>query len=135
MLPILENSLCGRCLAICCHYVTVEIDKPRSSRMRDDIRWYLLHEGVTLLIDRDRWMVKLPTRCRALSEDNACTIYDHRPEACREYSTEACDYHTAYEGWETDYIEIESVEEFDKYLKCRKRKRPSNPVTGKKAKR
>ena len=103
--------------------------------MRDDIRWHLLHEGVTLLISADRWMVKFPTRCRALSPDNTCSMYDRRPKACREYSTDDCDYHTEYEGWETDYAEIESVEAFDAYWLSRKRKSASprrNPGHAKK---
>jgi len=122
MLPILPESLCERCLAICCKYITVEIDKPRTKRAFDDIRWYLLHEGVTLLIDKDRWMVKFPTTCTALNEDNVCTIYENRPATCREYKTDNCDYYTEYEGWETDFVEIETAEEFDRYLKSKKKK-------------
>ncbi|MFB3786588.1 MAG: YkgJ family cysteine cluster protein [bacterium] len=125
MLPIMNESLCGRCTGLCCHYITVEIDKPRTQRNHDDIRWYLLHEGITLLISQDRWLVKLPTRCQALSNDFRCGIYETRPETCREYSTDNCDYFTAYEGWGIDYVEIETPEEYEKYLAARKRKRPA----------
>jgi len=119
----MNESLCDRCTGLCCHYITVEIDKPRTRRNHDDIRWYLLHEGITLLIARDRWLVKLPTRCRALTADCRCGIYETRPQTCREYSTENCDYYTAYEGWDMDYVEIENPEAYDKYLAQRKRKR------------
>lgn len=123
MLPILNESLCDRCIAICCQYITLEIDKPRSKRSYDDIRWYLLHEGITLLIENDRWMVKVPTRCTKLSADNKCTIYETRPHTCREYSTENCDYHTEYEGWDTEYVEIETPEDLELYLEKRRQKR------------
>ncbi len=126
MLPILTDSLCDRCIALCCKYITIEIDKPRTKREKDDVRWYLLHEGVTLLVDKDRWMVKCPTRCSALSDDDKCTIYDNRPQTCREYDTKNCDFYTAYEGWETEYIEIETVEAFEKYLNSKKKKRASS---------
>ena len=118
-----NDALCARCLGLCCRYITIEIDKPRTKREKDDVRWYLLHEGVTLLITPDRWMVKVPARCSALTEENVCGIYPDRPQACREYSTENCDYYTEYEGWDTDYIEIETVEAFETYLKSRSRKR------------
>lgn len=122
-LPILHSCLCERCIGLCCHYITIEVDKPTNKRMRDDIRWYLLHTGVTLLITRDRWSVKVPTRCMALGDDNHCTIYETRPQACREYSTENCDYHTVFEGWGTDYVEIETPAEFDLYISQHRRRR------------
>ncbi len=108
-----EDSLCSKCGAICCHYITVEIDKPTNKRARDDIRWYLLHEGVTLLIEEDRWLVKFPTRCRDLAKDGSCSIYENRPITCQEYSSDNCDYHTEYEGWETNHIELDTPEAFE----------------------
>ncbi len=121
MLPI-QPTLCDRCTALCCQYITVEIDKPTTKRQHDDVRWYLLHEGITILIEKGRWLIKFPTRCRELTENGQCSIYETRPKTCREYSTENCDYYTAYENWDTDYIEINTPEEYEKYLESRKRK-------------
>ncbi len=136
MSTIPNGSLCNRCLALCCQYITIEIDKPNTKRRKDDVRWYLLHEGITLLISDGRWLIKVPTVCTALNnEDSSCSIYDDRPQTCREYTTENCDYFTAYEGWETDYVEIETPEEFEKYLESRKRKRKSNGNTSRKKSR
>ncbi len=126
-LPTIDpDHLCARCMALCCRYVTIEIDKPTTKRDKDDVRWYLLHEGITLLIEDGRWMVKFPSRCSALTEDNTCSIYENRPQTCREYTTENCDYYTAYEGWDTKYTEIETPEEYDKYLQSRSRKKKSS---------
>lgn len=125
-LPILPQNLCERCVALCCRYVTVEIDKPRTKRQKDDVRWYLLHEGVTVIIEKSRWHVKFPSKCVALQEDNSCGIYDNRPMTCRDYTTDNCDYHSEYEGWERDYIEIETLAEFDQYLESKKRKPKKN---------
>lgn len=121
-LPILSESLCQKCIALCCRYITVEIDKPTTKRQKDDVRWYLLHEGITIIIEKSRWHVKFPTKCTALQDDNSCGIYENRPATCREYSTDNCDYHSVFGDWEQDYIEIETVEEFDAYLESRKRK-------------
>lgn len=118
-----QENLCDRCTAICCKYITLEIDKPTTKRNHDDIRWYLLHEGITLLIEKGRWLIKVPTVCAALDEKGRCTIYETRPQTCREYSTENCDYHTEYENWETEYIEVETPEEYDQYLENKKRKK------------
>ncbi len=122
-LPILGDTLCAKCVGLCCKYITIEIDKPSNKRERDDIRWYLLHEGITLLVEDGRWMVKVPTTCTALGENNECTIYEDRPQACREYSTDNCDYHSVFGDWDTDYLEIETAEEFEKYLEREKRKK------------
>ncbi len=129
-----NDTLCSRCMALCCHYITIEIDKPTSKRRKDDVRWYLLHEGITLLVTSDRWLIKVPTRCTELNEDYTCNIYENRPLTCREYTTENCDYYTAYENWDRDYVEIETPEEFEKFLESRKRKRRSGRTT-KKAKK
>lgn len=131
MLPI-QESLCDRCASLCCKYITLEIDKPATKRQHDDVRWYLLHEGITLLIEKGRWLIKVPTRCAALNEDGLCSIYENRPKTCREYSTENCDYYTEYENWDTDYAEIESPEDYDKYLQSRKRKNSKKEKNGKK---
>lgn len=117
-----DGSLCAQCTALCCHYITVDIDEPLTNQARDDVRWYLLHEGVTLLIEKDRWLLQIATTCRHLQKDHRCGIYEKRPKTCKNYSTENCDYHTIHEGWETDYLEIKSAEEFDAYLKEERRK-------------
>lgn len=122
-LPVAGDGLCARCVGLCCNYITIDIDKPTNRRMRDDIRWYLLHEGVTLMVTGDRWSLKVPTRCMALGENSECTIYENRPATCREYSTENCDFHTVFEGWDTDYVEMETPEQFDTYLDARRKRR------------
>lgn len=125
-LPILSECLCHKCVGLCCNYITIRIDAPTNKRERDDIRWYLLHEGITILITDEDWQVKVPTRCEKLGSQNECTIYETRPQTCRDYSTDSCDYHSVFLNWDTDYKEIETVEAFDLYLdkqaKSKKRK-------------
>ncbi len=122
-LNVLQGTLCDKCVGLCCNYITIRIDKPTTKREKDDIRWYLLHEGITILIADDDWQVKVPTPCEKLGMKNECTIYETRPETCREYSTDNCDFHTVFEGWGTDYIEIETPEAFADYLEKKKKSR------------
>jgi Fe-S-cluster containining protein len=131
----MNDTLCDRCMALCCHYITIEIDKPTSKRRKDDVRWYLLHEGITLLISQGRWLIKVPTRCSELTDECRCGIYEDRPIMCNEYTTENCDYFTEYEGWEADYLEIETVAEYEHYLESRKRKRTSPKTSARKTSR
>jgi uncharacterized protein len=117
------ESICDKCPAICCHYITIEIDKPSGKRQHDDVRWYLLHEGITLLIEKGRYMIKAPTPCRELTPENRCGIYEKRPKTCRDYSTDNCDYHSEFGDWETEYVELESPEAYDAYRESKKRKK------------
>lgn len=93
-LPILNNLVdpkCGSCTALCCRYFALEIDKPRSERDFDDLRWYLLHEKVSIFVDDGTWFLNVQTPCKALGPDNLCTIYETRPSICREYKNDFCD--------------------------------------------
>ncbi|MBN2325850.1 MAG: YkgJ family cysteine cluster protein [Candidatus Omnitrophica bacterium] len=128
-----QENLCDRCTGLCCKYITLEIDKPTTKRNHDDVRWYLLHEGITLLIEKGRWLIKVPTVCTALDKKGRCTIYEARPKTCREYSTENCDFYTEYENWETEYIEVETPEEYEKYLESRKRKKKAKAAKASKS--
>lgn len=122
-LPVLNESVCNRCTGLCCTYVTVEIDKPRSKRAKDDCRWYLLHAGVTIIVEDGNWHVKFPSRCDMLNDDNTCKIYEDRPKTCRDYANDNCDYYSEYEGWERNYIELESADDLVNYFESRKRKK------------
>ncbi len=78
----------------CCHYIALEIGRPTSKKDYDDLLWYLLHDGVSIYVDRaGRWFVQFDTTCRALTEDERCGIYAERPQICREYRIESCVRH------------------------------------------
>ena len=86
------SILCEHCAGACCRYLALPLDKPTSRRDYDDIRWYLMHEGVTVFVEDGDWYIQHQTRCKNLGADNRCTIYTTRPEICREYEPDACDY-------------------------------------------
>jgi uncharacterized protein len=115
-----KENLCTKCPALCCHYITVEIDKPTNKRERDDLRWYLLHEGISLLIEEERWLLQCTTKCIHLQDDHQCGIYETRPETCRIYSNKNCDYHTLFLDWDTEYILIDTYEQFEEYRQKQK---------------
>ena len=75
----------------CCRYVTIPIERPRSQRDFDNIRWYVLHRNVSVLCDWEgSWMVQFDTPCDWL-KGGRCSHYKHRPEVCREYDPAECE--------------------------------------------
>lgn len=88
--------LCEFCTAKCCRYFALPIETPTTRADFDFIRWYLLHEAATVFIEDDTWYLLVHTVCKHLRPDNLCGIYDTRPEICREYSTDNCEYEDGF---------------------------------------
>lgn len=103
------NVLCEHCTAECCHYVALPIDEPETRRDFDDIRWYLMHEGVIVFVEDGDWYVQFRTRCRNLRADFKCGVYETRPEICREYKAGECDYAGGDYSYDHLFTEPEQV--------------------------
>jgi Fe-S-cluster containining protein len=88
------HSNCARCTALCCHYVSTEIDAPTSRRDFDVIRWYLMHPGVRVYCEElnGSWFVQFMSRCSNLLPDNRCGIYETRPQICRDLDANECEF-------------------------------------------
>ena len=84
--------LCEFCGAKCCRYFALPIDKPKGRREFDFMRWYLLHEKATVFLDDDNWFLLVHAKCKMLRDDNLCAIYETRPNICRDYKTDKCEY-------------------------------------------
>lgn len=109
------ESDCDHCDARCCRYIATEIDRPRSKRDYDHIRWFLLHRNVAVYVDRSgQWFVEFRTPCRELQADHRCRSYARRPDICRKHNTgdEKCERDEA-----TPYrMCFNSAGQFEKYL-------------------
>ncbi len=86
-----EKSKCGSCIALCCRYFALEVDRPTVPADFENLRWYLLHERVNVFVEGRRWYIQIFSKCQALGSDNRCTIYETRPAICREYDNDVCD--------------------------------------------
>ena len=91
-LEILGSVLCEHCPAACCRYVALPLDRPRSVGDYDDIRWYVMHEGMSVFVEDGDWYVQVQARCKNLQADNLCGIYQSRPRICANYEAGDCDY-------------------------------------------
>jgi Fe-S-cluster containining protein len=106
------SVLCEHCTATCCRYLALPIDKPTSRRDYDDIRWYLMHDGVTVFVEDGDWYIQYRTTCKMLGGDNLCTVYETRPEICREYEADGCDYAGGSYGYDHHFTHAKQIEAF-----------------------
>jgi uncharacterized protein len=96
--------LCDHCPAKCCRYFALPIDTPTSRKDFEYLRWYLLHDKASVFTEDGTWYLLVHTVCQHLGEDHRCGIYETRPQICRDYSTDKCEYEDewCYEHyWET----------------------------------
>ena len=84
--------LCEHCPAKCCRYFALPIDAPTELTDFEYIRWFLLHEHATVFVEEETWYLLVHTTCKHLQPDNRCGIYTTRPQICRDYSTDNCEY-------------------------------------------
>ena len=106
------SILCEHCAAACCRYIALPIDKPSTKRDYDDMRWYVMHEGVTVFVEDGDWYVQYQTRCKNLGADNLCGVYETRPEICRDYSAGECDYSGGSYDYDHFFTHSKQIEEF-----------------------
>ena len=85
-------NLCEYCTAKCCKYFALPIEAPKTEQDFDYIRWYLLHQHASVFIEDGIWYLLVHTVCKHLQDDHRCGIYETRPQICREYTTEDCEY-------------------------------------------
>jgi len=106
------STLCEHCTAVCCRYIALPIDKPTKAGDYDDMRWYLMHEGVTVFVEDGDWYIQYQARCKSLGPDNLCRIYDTRPKICREYGPDSCDYAGGSYGYDHLFTHPKQIEEY-----------------------
>lgn len=86
------ENLCDHCTAKCCRYYALPIDEPTSWGDFDHMRWFLMHGKAALFVEDEQWFLMVYADCQHLLPNNLCGIYHDRPQICRSYSTENCEY-------------------------------------------
>lgn len=121
----LTKEVCIACAAKCCSSIAIEIESPTTEEFRQYIRWYLAHKDVSIFVEDGEWFVEFHTVCEQLDSDNACGIYNKRPDMCKEYGyDDDGDINCHISQYPFDYEhEFRSLEEFDEYLAEETRKR------------
>jgi uncharacterized protein len=119
-----RTDYCEGCESRCCKYFTVPLDVPEDADDFDALKWYILHEGVSIYIDDDGdWYVNFVSRCRALGADGLCKVYDDRPEICRTHDYDVCEKDdTPYDFREHFFTVGDLMDYAKKVLKPKKKK-------------
>jgi Fe-S-cluster containining protein len=103
--------LCDYCTAKCCRYFALPIETPTEMKDFQFIRWYLLHGQASVFTEDDDWYLLMHTQCKHLGEDNLCQIYETRPQICRDYTIDSCEYEDDW-TYEKYFETAEQVEEY-----------------------
>jgi Fe-S-cluster containining protein len=113
-----QSPPCHRCTARCCKYVALEIDRPTTPKDYDQVRWFLLHEGIVVWVQEGDWYLEMQSRCRHLQPDNSCGIYETRPDLCREYGLPELGGPCEFFSDGTEYeLYFDSAEKFEAWMK------------------
>ena len=87
------ETKCGYCTnSKCCTYITQEIETPRSKYDFDHLLWQLSHRNVQAYKDEDGWFLLIDNPCTHLQPGGRCGIYERRPQVCRQYSNDYCEF-------------------------------------------
>ncbi len=84
--------LCQYCTARCCRYIALPIDTPTEWSQFDYMRWFLMHGRIALFVDGKTWYLMVFADCNHLQGNGMCGTYETRPQICRDYSTDNCEY-------------------------------------------
>lgn len=108
-----DANLCEYCTAKCCSYIALPIDTPVERADFDNLRWYIMHGhgSINVFVEGKQWYLMVHEVCRHLLPDNRCGTYETRPQICRDYHTDACEYS---DDWVYDMI-FETPEQIWEY--------------------
>ena len=70
-------------------------------RSKDDfmhLLWQVSHENVETYKDDDGWFLLIRGKCEHLQPNGGCGIYEVRPQVCRDYSNDWCEFDEAAES-------------------------------------
>jgi Fe-S-cluster containining protein len=92
------------------------IAAPRTRDEIDDLLWQIQFVTVRIYIRNRRWYMLIKGDCMYLDKDNRCTIYETRPDKCRNHRPPECEKYGDF--WD---IMFSTPQELEEYLKKRKR--------------
>lgn len=92
--PVLEvEGKCSRCLgSTCCTYTTEALSTPTGKADFEHMLWQISHAGVEIYKDTDGWYLLIRGSCEHLQASGGCGIYDQRPQVCRDYTNDWCEF-------------------------------------------
>ena len=106
------KSLCVKCPAACCRYIALPFDEPEDAEAFEEVRWFLMHEGVSVFVSDGDWYVSVAAPCKHLTDESRCEAYETRPDICRQYGKGDCDYCGGDYEYDYFFTHPEQIAEF-----------------------
>ena len=78
----------NECKAYCCNIITVVLKNNRTPEEENEVQLILAHEGTKLGEKDGVQYIEVKTKCKFLTNDNECSIYEQRFNTCRRYECE-----------------------------------------------
>lgn len=99
---ITPENKCSFCVNTkCCTYITEQLETPRSMSDFEHLLWQISHRDIQIYKDEDGWFLLINNPCTHILPSGQCGIYETRPNVCREYSNDYCEYDApAEEGFD-----------------------------------
>ena len=83
----------------------------------DHLLWQMAHKNIQVYKDDDGWFLLILNQCQFLQSDGACGIYETRPQVCRDYKNDYCEFDApAEDGFELFFDGYDSLLKY-----CQKR--------------
>ncbi len=108
------ECLCEYCTAKCCKYFALPLEEPETFEEFEYVRWFLLHGRASVFKEEGDWYLLVHTECKHLQSDNRCGIYETRPQICRDYTTDTCEFD---DDWVYEFY-LETAEQVGEYMEA-----------------
>ena len=82
------NCKLDECKARCCNIITLLLKENRTETEENDIQLILAHQGTHYYNKENIEYIEIESKCKFLTENNMCSIYDRRFDLCRRYECE-----------------------------------------------
>lgn len=76
------------CKAYCCNVLTLMLKNNRTPEEENEVQLILAHNGTHFKEKDGVQYIEIESRCKFLTMDNECSIYDKRFNTCRKYECE-----------------------------------------------
>lgn len=112
------DKKCSKCKkSICCNSINQKIEAPKTKMDFDHLLWQVSHKNINIFKDADGWFLHIYAGCEHLLDHGVCGIYEERPQICRDYDNDYCEFDESIA--EASELFFSNYKELEKY--CRKR--------------
>jgi hypothetical protein len=86
-----KKETCEGCPALCCKGLEKDIPSPKTKLDRENLVWQAHFVNTKFFIRDRKWRELSLGDCRYLDSANLCTVYEKRPDVCRNHNPPECE--------------------------------------------